>query len=74
MSRLANINHKKVIKVLKKIGFEGKRQTGSHLILRNKETNKIIVVPIHNKDLKVGVVRVIIKQSNLSKEDFLNNL
>lgn len=74
MSRLANINHKKIIKVLKTFGFEEKRQTGSHLILRNKETKKIVVVPVHNKDLKVGVVRVIIKQSNLSRDDFLKNI
>jgi len=74
MSSLANIKPRQVIKLLKNIGFKESRQTGSHLIFLDLKTGKIIVVPIHPKDLKIGVVRTIIKQSGLSKKDFLEKI
>lgn len=74
MSKLANIKPRQIIKALKKIGFEKRRQTGSHLIFRHPETMKITIVPIHPKDVKVSLVRTIIKQSGLSRKDFLKIL
>ncbi|MFH0755106.1 MAG: type II toxin-antitoxin system HicA family toxin [bacterium] len=68
------IKPQKVIKVLKKIGFEKIRQTGSHLILANRITKKIIPVPIHNKDIKRGLLLSIIKQADLTKEAFIKLL
>ncbi len=62
---------KEVVKILKKLGFMEKRQTGSHLIMYSLQLNKIIPVPIHPKDLKKGLLRGIIKQSNSSEEEFL---
>ncbi len=70
-SRLSSIDARQLIKVLKKIGFAERRQTGSHLILRHPETGKIIPVPIHkNKDLKKGTLRSILKTANLSVKEF----
>ena len=50
--RLPPLRSKDVIKVLKKLGYIEKRQTGSHKIFLNPLKKKIITVPIHNKDLK----------------------
>ncbi len=72
--RLPSLPPQKVVKALKKIGFEKARQTGSHLILANKATKKIIPVPIHNKDIKRGLLMSIIKQAGLSPEEFLKLL
>ena len=73
--RLLSIKPRKVIRVLKQIGFIKARQTGSHIILVDKENKNIIVVPIHaNKDIKKGILRSIIKQSGLTVKEFLNLL
>lgn len=72
--QLPALRSQKVIKVLKKIGFENARQTGSHLILVNKTTKKIIPIPIHNKDIKRGLLLSIIKQANLTIEAFVKLL
>jgi len=50
------------------------RQTGSHLILLNQESKKIISVPIHNKDIKKGLLIGIIKQAGLTTEEFIKML
>ena len=72
--KIPSLRHKKVVKVLKKIGFEEARQTGSHLILLNRESKKIISVPIHNKDIKKGLLIGIIKQAGLTTEEFIKML
>lgn len=72
--RLPALRPQKVIKALKKIGFEDARQTGGHLILVNKTTKKIIPVPIHSKDIKRGLLLSIIKQADLTIEEFVKLL
>lgn len=62
---------KEVVKILKKLGFIEKRQTGSHLIMVNFEMEKTIPIPIHTKDLKKGLLKGIIKQVNSTEEEFL---
>jgi len=72
--RLPALRLQKVIKVLKKIGFEEARQTGSHLILINKATTKIIPIPVHSRDIKRGLLISIIKQADLTTEEFMKLL
>ena len=68
--RLPIIKPKHLIRVLGKKGCILKRQTGSHRIFYCLHNQKIIVVPIHNKDLKKGLIRSIIKELDLSIEEF----
>jgi len=63
-----------VVRALKKIGFREARQTGSHLILVNIATKRIIPIPIHNKDIKRGLLFSIIKQAGLTTEEFIRLL
>jgi len=72
--RLPPLRSKDVIKVLKKLGYIEKRQTGSHKIFLNPLKKKIITVPIHNKDLKVGLIRAIIRELEITKNEFLKLL
>ncbi len=72
--RLPTIKPQKVVKVLEKKGFEKIRQTGSHLILVNTITKKIIPIPVHNKDIKRGLLLSIIKQADLSIKEFIKLL
>jgi predicted RNA binding protein YcfA (HicA-like mRNA interferase family) len=73
--KLPVLSGREVIKVLKKVGFEEKRQKGSHIILA-KETEhgkKAVVVPNH-KEIDKGTLLEIIRQAGLQREEFLKLL
>ena len=70
--KLRVIKPKQIVKILKKIGFVERRQTGSHLILSNSKTNKIVPVPIHAKELKKGTLLSILRQAEITKDEFEN--
>jgi len=68
---MASFKAREIIKVLRKLGFIEKRQTGSHLIMYSPKLKKTIPIPIHNKELKKGLVRGIIKEAESTEEEFL---
>ena len=73
--KLPVLSGRDVIKVLKGVGFEEKRQKGSHIILA-KETEqgkRAVVVPNH-KEVDKGTLLEIIRQAGLTREEFLKLL
>ena len=75
MPKIPSLKPKEVIRVLRKVGFEERNTTGSHMILRHPVTHKIAVVPVHGGyDIKKGTFRNILKQADLSVDDFLKLL
>ncbi len=71
MTNLPALKPKKVIKALRKGGFYIDHIKGSHYHLRQKAKPKLLVtVPYHNKDLKRKTLSSIIKQAELSPEEF----
>ena len=54
-----------MIKYLQKNGFIIISQNGSHMKLRNTESDKTVIVPYHSKDLKKGLEQAILKQAGL---------
>ena len=68
------ISPEKMIKVLEKFGFKPVRQKGSHVILMNDERVKI-VVPFHSgKKLKPTLIRIIIKEAGITRDEFFEML
>jgi predicted RNA binding protein YcfA (HicA-like mRNA interferase family) len=57
-----------VVAALRKAGFEQVSQRGSHVKLR-AEDGRVVIVPMH-RELAVGTLRSIIRQSGLSVEEF----
>jgi predicted RNA binding protein YcfA (HicA-like mRNA interferase family) len=55
---------KELIKLLESNNFVFFRQSGSHAIYR-KQGSKIIVVPIHSKDIPTGTLHSILKDAGL---------
>jgi len=53
-------------KIAVKLGFEIRRQSGSHLILKKGE--KLLVIPQH-RQLKKGTLLQILKVMEISRED-----
>lgn len=71
MSNLSPLPYRDVIKKLRKLGFAFRRATGgSHEIWWNETTRKTCVVP-HHKEVKVGTLKSILRQSGISEKDFL---
>jgi predicted RNA binding protein YcfA (HicA-like mRNA interferase family) len=63
-----------VVKALSKIGYEIDHQTGSHIILRQKEyPHRRLTVPNH-KEIAKGTLRAIIRQCGLTVEQFVELL
>ena len=46
---------REMIKHLKKNGFEEIRQNGSHVKMKNRDTEVTVIVPYHSKAMKRGV-------------------
>jgi len=69
--RLKPLPSRKVIKALKSLGFKKTRQKGSHVFFKHMD-GRATVVPIHKgEDIGRGLLRNIIKDTGLTKEDFL---
>jgi len=65
---------RKVIKALIKLGFQIVRQKGSHTVLKHSN-GRITVVPIHpGEEIGRGLLTKIIRDTGLSKEEFLRTL
>ncbi len=73
MGRLAGFSYRDVVRKLRKAGFTFDRQAkGSHEIWWNPETRKRTTIPNHPGSLPEGTVRAIIKQADLSPDEFLS--
>jgi predicted RNA binding protein YcfA (HicA-like mRNA interferase family) len=66
-----DVNGSEAVKALRRFGFEERRQTGSHAILR-KEI-RTVVVPMH-KPIKPGTLRGLIEQAGVTLEAFCREL
>lgn len=74
MPKLPVVSGIKVVKALSKIGYEVDHQTGSHMILRHREEpHRRLTVPNHDEIAK-GTLLAIIRQSGLSRDEFIDLL
>lgn len=74
MSRLPNVKPRELVSALKQAGFIEHHQKGSHLYLWHPEKRRMTSVPMHPGDVNRGLVRAIIKQAELTEEEFLELL
>ena len=73
MGRLAGFKYREIVKRLKKMGFAFDRHAaGSHEIWYNPETNRYTTIPNHTGDMPEGTLRAILKQADVTQEQFLN--
>jgi len=65
---------RKIIKVLSILEFRIVRKRGSHVVLKHSD-GRITVVPVHaGEKISIGLLLKIIKDTKLSKEEFLKTL
>ncbi|MCD6447780.1 MAG: type II toxin-antitoxin system HicA family toxin [Thermoplasmata archaeon] len=69
--KLKPLSANKVIKVLDKLGFKIIRKKGSHVILKHPD-GRVIIVPVHKGEkIGRGLLRKIIKDAKISKDEFM---
>lgn len=70
MSNLKTYSGKKLISVLKKLGFTVIRIKGSHHYLQHQDS-RATVVPVHsNEDIGIGLLLKILRDIEITKEEF----
>jgi len=71
LGKIRELPVRKVIQVLKEHGFEYKR-TGRHDVYYNKETNKTVPVPTSHGIITRGVIKSLIRQTGIPREEFFD--
>ncbi len=70
-SKLPVLKPGEVIRALEKAGFFVHHQTGSHVQLKHSAKHDLrVTIPRHGKDLPKSIIRSIIRQADLSVEEF----
>jgi len=68
MPKLPHVSGAEAVRALQRLGFEKLRQSGSHVIMRRG--SKGCVVPMHS-EIKVGTLAGILRQADVTPEDFI---
>jgi predicted RNA binding protein YcfA (HicA-like mRNA interferase family) len=69
MSRMPMLSWLEVEAVLKRAGFKFDRQKGSHIVYYHPQTNRTVVLPKH-QEIKRGTFREILREMNISEDEF----
>ncbi len=72
--RLPSVTARQVIRVLEAIGFERIRQSGSHVTFRHPDGRWTIVSTHPGKTIPHGTLRKILRDADLTVEQFLELL
>ncbi len=73
MPKLPEIKPRIIEKVLIKYGFIPRQGKGSHVVFNHRDGRRT-VVPAHNRPVRMGTLKAILKQAEISPEDFLNSI
>lgn len=80
MPRLPRISGDEAVRVLERMGFVKDRQTGSHVVLKKpilidgtRSGEIVCVVPLH-RELKIGTLSGVLRQAQITSEEFIANL
>jgi predicted RNA binding protein YcfA (HicA-like mRNA interferase family) len=74
MTKLPVLTGEQVIKALEQAGFQLLRQRGSYIYLKHPD-GRATVVPVHKGEtVGRGLLRSIIRDTGLSRDEFLNLL
>ena len=71
MPKLPRVSGTEAIRALERLGFIRIRQSGSHVFMRRGQDS--CVVPLHAA-LKVGTLAGLLRQANVSTEEFVTKL
>lgn len=71
MGKLRTLSGKRVCQILKEHGFTEVRRRGSHIAMQRKTADRTITIPVpDHKEIRVGTLLSIIRQSGLPRSEF----
>ena len=75
MPKLRRVSGEDAIHALEKLGFRQVRQRGSHVVLKRDTPEGVFdcVVPLH-RELAIGTLRSILRQAQVTPEEFMSQL
>lgn len=73
MTRLPMMKPRQVLRKLYKAGFVEVHRRGSHKVLKNYETGRMVVIPMHGgRDMPRGTLyNIVVRQAGLTVDEFL---
>lgn len=74
MPKLPRITPRHLIGALKRAGFVVDHVTGSHYFLYHQAKDVIVTIAYHNRDLKLGTLRSILRQADLKTQELIDLL
>lgn len=75
MSYLPQLKAREIIRALRALGFEFKRQKGSHAFYQHPITGRSTVVPIHaGEDIDRSLLQSILRETGITPEELLDIL
>ena len=71
MVQLKKISGKECVKILcNKFGFQIIRQSGSHIILKKENGERVGTVVPNHQELKIGTLKGVLALAKIKEEDF----
>jgi len=71
LGKLRLLSGREVCSILEKHGFVEVRRRGSHVVMQRRSNDSTISVPVpDHKELRIGTLQAIIRQSGVPKSEF----
>jgi predicted RNA binding protein YcfA (HicA-like mRNA interferase family) len=75
LPKLRRATAEETIRALERLGFVQARQRGSHIVLKKQVGGeRVCVVPLHSRQLAIGTLRSILRQADVTPDEFMANL
>ena len=71
--KLPLLSGRKLVKIFQKLGYEKLSQRGSHIKMKNYETESVIIIPDH-KEVDRWTLKTILRQAEISEGVFKEHL
>ena len=68
--KLPRISGKQAVEALLRAGFIVHRTRGSHYILKHPDSGRRVTIPYHRRELALKTLHSILKQADVSLEEF----
>ena len=74
MPKLPAVTGNEVVHALEKVGFQAVRQKGSHVRMQH-EDGRVVTIPVHaGKNVGRGLLRKILRDADITREEFIDLL
>ena len=73
MPKLPRLTARELIKFLEAHGFLLDHTTGSHFVFYKPMTRRRAVVPRHKRDLPVGTILAILRETGFTRDDIIKS-